>query len=120
MEEVKIGEEVNSKGIKIQAWDLGGQDSIIQYWSQYFDETTPALIYVVDASDPGNFYKSKKALFSTIEVNHHLTIEMEKQKRNIGCFCEQTRCGRGGVWNQDRKRLWIGENIQNGGGIQSI
>ena len=38
------------EGFKLNVWDIGGQKSIREYWSNYF-EATDALVYVVDSSD---------------------------------------------------------------------
>merc|ERR1712046_465419 len=37
-------------GFKLNVWDIGGQKTIRQYWSNYF-ESSDALVYVVDSSD---------------------------------------------------------------------
>ena len=36
--------------LKIQLWDLGGQQALRTYWSNYFDKTS-ALVYVIDSAD---------------------------------------------------------------------
>ncbi|KAI8923024.1 ADP-ribosylation factor family-domain-containing protein [Entophlyctis helioformis] len=41
---------VHQDGIKMNVWDIGGQQSIRPYWRNYF-ESTDVLIYVVDSSD---------------------------------------------------------------------
>ena len=40
----------------------------MQYWNQYYDEETPALVYVIDSSNEKNFLKSKQALHTTVKV----------------------------------------------------
>nr|KAJ3421744.1 ADP-ribosylation factor protein 3 [Polyrhizophydium stewartii] len=41
---------VQQEGIKMNVWDIGGQQAIRPYWRNYF-ESTDVLIYVVDSSD---------------------------------------------------------------------
>ncbi|EGF79960.1 hypothetical protein BATDEDRAFT_89151 [Batrachochytrium dendrobatidis JAM81] len=41
---------VQQDGIKMNVWDIGGQQTIRPYWRNYF-ESTNVLIYVVDSSD---------------------------------------------------------------------
>lgn len=40
-------------GHTLHMWDVGGQTSIRAYWRNYF-EKTDGLVFVVDASEPGN------------------------------------------------------------------
>ncbi|XP_039263715.1 ADP-ribosylation factor-like protein 3 [Styela clava] len=41
---------VQTKGFKLNVWDIGGQRKIRPYWRNYF-ENTDVLIYVVDSAD---------------------------------------------------------------------
>lgn len=41
---------VQSQGILLNVWDIGGQKSIRPYWRNYF-ENTDVLIYVIDSAD---------------------------------------------------------------------
>mmetsp|Transcript_26978 Transcript_26978/g.69812 ORF Transcript_26978/g.69812 Transcript_26978/m.69812 type:complete len:181 (-) Transcript_26978:1-543(-) len=41
---------VVQEGFKLNVWDIGGQKSIREYWSNYFD-STDALVYVIDSAD---------------------------------------------------------------------
>eukprot|EP00906_Rhabdomonas_costata_P002855 RCo004438 len=59
---------MNHEGFKVNAWDIGGQQAIRTYWSNYFEDTD-VLIYVVDAAD-------KKRIEETgIELNKLLAEE---------------------------------------------
>jgi len=49
------------EGFKLNVWDIGGQMSIRQYWSNYF-ENANALIYVVDSSDKNRLEECSKEL----------------------------------------------------------
>ncbi|CAK9043001.1 unnamed protein product [Durusdinium trenchii] len=48
-------------GFKLNVWDIGGQEAIRPYWSNYF-ENTDALVYVVDSSDSRRLEESAKEL----------------------------------------------------------
>eukprot|EP00931_Biecheleriopsis_adriatica_P083401 TRINITY_DN569_c1_g1_i1.p1 TRINITY_DN569_c1_g1~~TRINITY_DN569_c1_g1_i1.p1 ORF type:complete len:205 (+),score=47.75 TRINITY_DN569_c1_g1_i1:76-615(+) len=48
-------------GFKLNVWDIGGQRSIRDYWSNYF-EHTDALVYVVDSSDSRRLEESGSEL----------------------------------------------------------
>ena len=43
-------ETIEFKRLKLNVWDIGGQDKIRQLWRHYF-ENTNGLIYVVDSID---------------------------------------------------------------------
>ena len=38
------------KNVRIQAWDIGGQESLRSVWPSYF-QNTHGLIYMIDSSD---------------------------------------------------------------------
>merc|ERR1712176_1704809 len=46
---------------KLNVWDIGGQKSIRQYWSNYF-ESSDALVYVIDSSDSRRLEESGNEL----------------------------------------------------------
>eukprot|EP00746_Dinoflagellata_sp_MGD_P003387 gnl/MRDRNA2_/MRDRNA2_106586_c0_seq1.p1 gnl/MRDRNA2_/MRDRNA2_106586_c0~~gnl/MRDRNA2_/MRDRNA2_106586_c0_seq1.p1 ORF type:complete len:181 (-),score=49.53 gnl/MRDRNA2_/MRDRNA2_106586_c0_seq1:272-814(-) len=48
-------------GFKLNVWDIGGQQSIRQYWSNYF-QNAHALIYVVDSSDKNRLTECNEEL----------------------------------------------------------
>ncbi|XP_065883283.1 ADP-ribosylation factor-like protein 3 [Dysidea avara] len=41
---------VQSKGFRLNVWDIGGQKKIRTYWRNYF-ENTDVLVYVIDSAD---------------------------------------------------------------------
>ena len=43
-------EEVTHQNVKLQVWDLGGQESLRAAWDAYY-ENAEAVIYVVDAAE---------------------------------------------------------------------
>ena len=58
-------EEISYNNVKLQAWDLGGQESTRSVWDVYF-VNTDAIIYVVDAHDT-NFEESKNQFYKLLE-----------------------------------------------------
>merc|ERR1712176_637452 len=46
---------------KLNVWDIGGQQSIRPYWSNYF-EASDALVYVIDSSDTRRLEESGQEL----------------------------------------------------------
>eukprot|EP00434_Breviolum_minutum_P004567 symbB.v1.2.004030.t1/scaffold227.1/size261201/16 len=48
-------------GFKLNVWDIGGQEAIRPYWSNYF-EGTDGLVYVVDSSDTRRLQESSQEL----------------------------------------------------------
>ncbi len=43
-------EEVQHQNVKLQVWDLGGQESLRAAWDAYY-ENAEAVIYVVDSAE---------------------------------------------------------------------
>jgi GTPase SAR1 family protein len=43
-------EEVIHQNVKLQVWDLGGQESLRSAWDAYY-ENAEAVIYVVDSAE---------------------------------------------------------------------
>ena len=58
-------EEISYNNIKLQAWDLGGQESTRSVWDVYF-VNTDAIIYVIDSNDK-NYEESKNQFFKILE-----------------------------------------------------
>ena len=48
-------------GSPLVLWDLGGQAGLRSIWDKYYGEAH-ALLYVVDATDPGRLEEAKTAL----------------------------------------------------------
>ena len=57
---------VQSQGILLNVWDIGGQKTIRPYWRNYF-ENTDVLIYVIDSSDRSRFEESGVQLAELLE-----------------------------------------------------
>lgn len=61
-------EEIQFKGIKFTAWDLGGQENLRDLWPTYFqaDSFADAVIFVVDANDEETFLAAKMELMNIL------------------------------------------------------
>ena len=62
-------EEISYNNVKLQAWDLGGQESTRSIWSVYY-VNTDAIIYVIDTHD--EIYDESKAQFYKLLENETL------------------------------------------------
>ena len=62
-------EEISYNNVKLQAWDLGGQESTRSVWNVYF-VNTDAIIYVIDTHD--ETYDDSKAQFYKLLKNEAL------------------------------------------------
>ena len=58
-------EEISYNNVKLQAWDLGGQESTRSVWAVYF-VNTDAIIYVIDSHDT-NYDESKTQFYKLLE-----------------------------------------------------
>ena len=58
-------EEISYNNVKLQAWDLGGQESTRSVWDVYF-VNTDAIIYVIDSHDT-NYEESKNQFYKLLE-----------------------------------------------------
>merc|ERR1712073_100966 len=47
--------------VKLNVWDIGGQKTIREYWSNYF-QSADALVYVIDSSDARRLEESGNQL----------------------------------------------------------
>ena len=62
-------EEISYNNVKLQAWDLGGQESTRSIWSVYY-VNTDAIIYVIDTHD--ETYDDSKTQFYKLLENEAL------------------------------------------------
>ena len=58
-------EEVVQNNVKLQVWDLGGQENLRSSWDNYYSNTN-GVIYVVDSSDDSNALVSQLEFFNLI------------------------------------------------------
>jgi len=61
-------EEVAHNNLKMQVWDLGGQETLRNSWDAYYQNTN-AVIYVIDAADDSMAKASKTEFFSMLVHN---------------------------------------------------
>ena len=54
-------EQVEYKGLTINAWDLGGQSSFRTLWHSYY-ESANAVVYIIDSADRDRFEESRREL----------------------------------------------------------
>lgn len=52
--------EITTGGVKLNFWDLGGQEELQSLWDKYYAESH-AVIYIVDSSDRDRILESKEA-----------------------------------------------------------
>jgi ADP-ribosylation factor-like protein 3 len=58
---------LSHEGVKLTVWDVGGQESLREYWGNYF-EGTDALVYVIDSADRKRLEESGKELQKLLTV----------------------------------------------------
>ena len=58
-------EEIVHDNIRLQVWDLGGQETLRSSWRTYFN-SAEAVIFVVDSADKHNTLLAKMELFNLI------------------------------------------------------
>ena len=61
-------EEVAHDNLKLQVWDLGGQENLRAAWDAYYKDTQ-AVIYVVDSADDSQVQTSKAEFHNMIMHN---------------------------------------------------
>lgn len=57
---------LQTDGVNLSIWDIGGQKTIRPYWRNYFDRTD-ALIYVIDSADKNRLGESSLELKELLE-----------------------------------------------------
>ncbi|KAI6659937.1 ADP-ribosylation factor-like protein 3 isoform X1 [Oopsacas minuta] len=114
---------VQSKGFKLNVWDIGGQREIRPYWRNYF-ENTDVLIYVIDSTDEKRFLETSQELYNLLEedklANVPLFIFANKQDlvaaTNVGDIAERLKlCNiRERQWQIQPCSALTGAGIQEG------
>ncbi len=54
-------EEVSHQNLKMQVWDLGGQENLRSHWDTYY-QNAQAVIYVIDSADKERLEVAKQEL----------------------------------------------------------
>ena len=67
-------EEVRYKRLKLNVWDVGGQDKIRLLWRHYF-ENTDALIFVIDSSDRTRLGEAADELWTICKHERMLNLK---------------------------------------------
>jgi len=58
--------KIDTNGVRLNFWDLGGQEELQALWDKYYQECH-AIIYVVDSSDRERIEQSKETFNSMIK-----------------------------------------------------
>ncbi|XP_072257099.1 ADP-ribosylation factor-like protein 3 [Pyxicephalus adspersus] len=66
---------VQSQGLKLSVWDIGGQRSIRAHWKKYLG-STDLLIYVVDSADRKRFEETGQELAELVEEDSLLGVPL--------------------------------------------
>jgi len=67
--------QVDVAGIRINFWDLGGQDDLQSLWDKYYAECH-AVIYVVDSADRERIDESKEVFDRVIGSEHLIGVPL--------------------------------------------
>merc|ERR1712184_118166 len=77
---------------KLTLWDVGGQETIREYWSNYF-EGRDALVYVIDSADEKRVEEASKELTKLLEDENlkdiPLLVYANKQDLGLALSCEE-------------------------------
>lgn len=75
-------ETIKYKNIDLNCWDIGGQKKIRSLWHHYY-EGADAIIFCVDANDPGRMQEVQEELYALLDndrlKNASLLIYANKQ-----------------------------------------
>jgi len=52
--------KINTQGVKLMFWDLGGQEELQTLWDKYFNDCH-GVIFIIDSADPDRLMESKSA-----------------------------------------------------------
>ncbi|XP_063303389.1 ADP-ribosylation factor-like protein 3 [Pelobates fuscus] len=66
---------VQSQGLKLTVWDIGGQRAIRKHWKKYLG-STDLLIYVVDSADQKRFEETGQELAELVEEDNLLGVPL--------------------------------------------
>ncbi|CAG0899065.1 unnamed protein product [Darwinula stevensoni] len=67
--------KVDTLGVRLNFWDLGGQEELQSLWDKYYAECH-AIIYVIDASDRSRLAESKAAFDQMIKSEHLIGVPL--------------------------------------------
>ncbi|XP_040200395.1 ADP-ribosylation factor-like protein 3 [Rana temporaria] len=114
---------VQSHGLKLSVWDIGGQRSIRTHWKKYLG-STDLLIYVVDSADRKRFEETGQELAELVEednlVDVPLLVFANKQDLLTAASAADIAAGlnlhtyRDRTWQIQACSALSGEGIQDG------
>jgi len=62
-------------GVKLSVWDVGGHETLREYWSNYY-ENANSLIYVIDAADEKRMKESGKVLMQLLSESELIKVPL--------------------------------------------
>ncbi|KAK3757414.1 hypothetical protein RRG08_008351 [Elysia crispata] len=114
---------VQSKGFKLNVWDIGGQRRIRPYWKNYF-ENTDILIYVIDSADRKRFEETGEELTELFEEEKlaGVPVLVFANKQDLVNAARSSEIADGLNLNSIRDRAWqiqpcsavTGEGVKEG------
>ena len=114
-------EELRHGNVRLQVWDLGGQESLRSSWATYFT-SSHGVIYVVDSSDPENMTLAKVELFNLLLhpdlVTAPLLVLANKQDVVGGLNVGQVSEGLSLTAIRDHEWTVIGTSAITGAGLE--
>ncbi|KAL3867798.1 hypothetical protein ACJMK2_040821 [Sinanodonta woodiana] len=81
--------QIDIKGVRLNFWDLGGQEELQSLWDKYYAESH-AVIYIVDSSDRDRMDESKEAFDKMIisEALEGVPLLLLANKQDVqDCMC---------------------------------
>ena len=112
-------ETMEYKGLKMQMWDIGGQDKLRSLWKHYY-EGTDALIYVVDSSDRDRMeinYETLNQMLIEPELEKACVLVYANKQDLPGAMSPQEITNKLGLSNIKRKWNVQGASATKGDGL---
>lgn len=103
-------EQLQVGNVTIRAFDLGGHEAMRKTWRQYFPKLD-AIIYLVDASDPGRFAESKAELDKIVNSS---------ELGPIPVLVLGNKIDKVGAVSEEELRLALGLATQTNFGVQKV
>ena len=60
---------LNHDGFKLNVWDVGGQETLREYWNNYY-ANNDALVFVIDSADSKRIAEAGKELENLLSVTN--------------------------------------------------
>ncbi|NWX95273.1 ARL3 protein, partial [Nothoprocta ornata] len=114
---------VQSQGLRLSVWDIGGQRAVRPYWRQYLG-STDVLIYVIDSADQKRFEETGQELAELTEQESLLGVPLLvfANKQDLATAAPAAEVAEGLSLHTYRDREWqiqpcsalSGEGVQDG------